>query len=149
MQAGSTERSASTRASRGRRFPQLGINLNVLQPGEPMTMYHREEAQKDFLILAGDCTLIVQGEERPLRRWDLFHCPGVDHAIVGAGEGRSLVLAVGARTGDEEKGLVYPAHPVAQKHGAAGRTETTDPKAACEGHSFRRCAYEEGWLPDA
>jgi hypothetical protein len=59
------------------------------------------------------------------------------------------VLAVGARTGDEEKGLVYPAHPVGQRHGAAAQRETSDPKAACEGHSFRRCAYEEGWLPDA
>jgi hypothetical protein len=27
-----------------------------------MTMYHREEAQEYFLVLAGDCTLIVQGE---------------------------------------------------------------------------------------
>jgi uncharacterized cupin superfamily protein len=131
------------------RFPQLGINLNVLAPGEPMTMYHRENAQEDFLVLAGECVLIVEGQERPLRKWDLFHCPaGVDHAIVGAGEGPSLVLAVGARTGHEDDGLVYPADPVAQRHGAAVEVETAKPEDAYARFSFRRCAYEEGWLPE-
>src|SRR4030081_1872839 len=92
-----------------KRFAQLGINLNVLRPGEPMTMYHRENAQEDFLVLAGEALLIVNGDERPPQQWDLFHCPaGVDHVIVGAGEGPSLVLAVGARTGGEDE-LVYPA----------------------------------------
>jgi uncharacterized cupin superfamily protein len=120
------------------RFPQLGINLNVLQPGEPMTMYHRENAQEDFLVLDGECLLIVNGEERPLKKWDLFHCPpGIDHAIVGAGGGPSLVLAVGARTGAEEK-LVYPADPTAQKHGAAVAVETSEPDLAYEGISFER-----------
>jgi uncharacterized cupin superfamily protein len=131
------------------RFPQLGINLNVMNPGEPMTMYHRENAQEDFLVLAGEALLIVSGEERPLKRWDLFHCPaGVDHAIVGAGEGPCLVLAVGARTGEEEDGLVYPADPVAQKHGAGPEAETADPKEAYARFAMRHTAYEEGWLPD-
>ena len=131
------------------RFPQLGINLNVMQPGEPMTMYHRENAQEDFFVLAGECIAIVEGEERPLRRWDLLHCPaGVDHAIVGAGDGPSLVLAVGARTGAEDDGLVYPAEPAAQKHGAAVPEETSNPDDAYKPFSFRRCGYEEGWLPD-
>jgi len=131
------------------RFQQLGINLNVLAPGEPMTMYHRENAQEDFLVLAGECVLIVQGEERPLRQWDFFHCPpGVDHAIVGAGAGPSLVLAVGARTGGEEDGLVYPAEPVAQKHGAAVEQETSDPKDAYRGMTYAWRAYADGWLPD-
>src|SRR5258708_2589805 len=49
------------------RFPQLGINLNVMQPGEPMTMYHRENAQEDFVVLPGECLLAVDGQERPLR----------------------------------------------------------------------------------
>lgn len=131
------------------RFPQLGVNLNVMQPGESMTMYHRENAQEDFLVLAGECLLIVEGEERPLRRWDLFHCPaGVAHAIVGAGEGPSLVLAVGARTGAEEDGLVYPADPAAQRHGAGAAAETTDPGEAYEAFSFAWGAFREGWLPD-
>jgi uncharacterized cupin superfamily protein len=129
-------------------FPQLGINLNVLQPGEPMTMYHRENAQEDFLLLSGECLLIVNGRERPLKQWDLFHCPaGVDHAIVGAGDGRSVVVAVGARTGEGDRGLVYPAEPAAQRHGAAPEIETADPKEAYAHSSFRRCGYEDDWLP--
>jgi uncharacterized cupin superfamily protein len=131
------------------RFPQLGINLNVMQPGEPMTMYHRENAQEDFLVLAGEALLIVQGTERPLKRWDLFHCPaGVDHAIVGAGSGPCLVLAVGARTGAEDDGLVYPADPVAQRHGAGVDVETTEGKEAYARFQLRDTRYEEGWLPD-
>src|SRR5262245_10209929 len=72
-------------------FEQLGINLTWLQPGQPMTMYHREGNQEGFLVLAGACLLIVEGREMPLKRWDYFHCPrGVEHAVVGAGEGPSL-----------------------------------------------------------
>jgi uncharacterized cupin superfamily protein len=131
------------------RFPQLGININVMAPGEPMTMYHRENAQEDFLVVAGECVLIVNGEERQLKAWDFFHCPaGVDHAIVGAGDGQSIVIAVGARTGNEDEGLVYPADPVAQKHRAGVAEETTDASGAYTAFTFRRTGYEDGWLPD-
>jgi uncharacterized cupin superfamily protein len=127
------------------RFPQLGLNLNVMNPGEPMTMYHRENAQEGFLVLSGECLLIVEGEERPLKQWDYFHCPGgVAHAVVGAGDGPSLVLAVGARVEDE--GLVYPADPTAQKHGAGPLAETSDPAEAYKPFASRRTSYEDGWL---
>src|SRR5437588_9822327 len=77
---------------------QLGVNLFVLGPGEPMSMYHWETDQEDFLVLAGEAILIVDDEEQPLRQWDFFHCPpGVAHAIVGAGSGPSAILAIGAR----------------------------------------------------
>ena len=69
-------------------FEQLGINLTILAPGEPMAMYHRENDQEDFLVLAGEALAIVEGEERPLRRWDFVHCPaGTNHVVVGAGAG--------------------------------------------------------------
>ena len=131
------------------RFPQVGINLNVLQPGVPMAMYHRENSQEDFLVLAGECVVIVEGEERPLRQWDLFHCPsGVPHTIVAAGDGPALVLAVGARGTGEEQGLAYPVDPVAQKHGAGVARETSLPSEAYEGMTHAWRAYEPGWLPD-
>src|SRR5580765_4093369 len=124
-------------ALEGARFPQLGINLNVMQPGESMTMYHRENAQEDFLVLQGECLLIVEGEERQLRQWDLFHCPaGVAHAVVGAGDGPSLVLAVGARTGAEHEGLLYPADPVAQRHKAGVAEETASLEEAYKQFTF-------------
>jgi len=34
-------------------FSQLGINITVLAPGEPVGMYHYENDQEDFLVLAG------------------------------------------------------------------------------------------------
>ena len=79
-------------------FAQLGINISVLEPGEAMAMYHWEADQEDFLVLAGEALLIVEGEERPLRQWDFVHCPPeTKHVIVGAGTGPCLVLAIGAR----------------------------------------------------
>jgi uncharacterized cupin superfamily protein len=131
-----------------RRFKQVGINLNVLEPGQPMSMYHRERAQEGFLVLAGECILIVEGEERPLRAWDFFHCPGgTEHVIVGAGTGPAVVLAVGARGG--RKGFVYPVAEAALKHGAGVRRETTKRAEAYTAFpGWRRCAYRDGWLPD-
>ena len=132
-----------------RRFPGLGINLNVLQSGQPMGLYHRENAQEDFLVLAGECLLIVEGEERKLKTWDFFHCPpGTEHIIVGAGDGPSVVLAVGAR-GRRRRGMVYPVSKVALGHGAGVKKETSDPSEAYGGFAgWQRSLYQEGWLPD-
>ena len=108
-------------------FGELGINLNVLPPGAPMAMYHEEPGQEDFLVLRGECLLIVEGEERPLREWDFFHCPPqTKHTIVGAGTTPSLVLAVGARKG----GASYPYDEAAARRGAGVETATQDPREA-------------------
>ena len=56
-------------------FQELGINISVVEPGQPLCLYHEESAQEDFLVLGGECVLLVNGEERPMRAWDLFHCP--------------------------------------------------------------------------
>jgi uncharacterized cupin superfamily protein len=63
-------------------FEQLGINIRVLQPGQPNCLYHSESLQEDFLVLAGQCLLLVDGEERPLQAWDFVHCPAGDGARV-------------------------------------------------------------------
>jgi uncharacterized cupin superfamily protein len=111
------------------RFAELGINIGILRPGEPGCMYHREEAQEDFLVLSGECLLLVEGEERLLRAWDFVHCPPwTEHVIVGAGDGPCLVLAVGARR--KGRGLVYPVNELALKHGAGVEEETPDPDEA-------------------
>ena len=49
-------------------FPQVGYTLQVLAPGQPNGLYHREDDQEDFLVLSGECLLIVEGEERRLTR---------------------------------------------------------------------------------
>ena len=130
-----------------RPFRQLGINVNVLLPGQPMTVYHRESHQEGFLVLAGECVLLVEGAELPLHTWDFFHCPGgTPHAIVGAGEGPSVVLAVGARGG--RKGIEYLVDPVALAHGAGvAKATKKSAEAYAQWPPSQRSRYREGWLP--
>ena len=111
------------------RFPELGINLNVLQPGQPGAMYHAEDAQEDFLLLTGEALLIVEGREHPVKAWDFVHCPAnTAHVIVGAGDGACVYVAIGARR--KPRTLVYPVDEVALRHGAGVETETTKPDEA-------------------
>ena len=131
-------------------FPQLGIHLYVLEPGQPMSMYHWEADQEDFLVLSGEGLLIVEGEERPLKAWDFVHCPPkTDHVIVGAGDGPCVVVAVGARvdsTGPNWGG--YPVDEAALRHGAGVVQETTDAEQAyARFPASEKTRYEEGWLP--
>ena len=124
-------------------FPQVGIRLKALWPGEPNGMYHSEEAQEDFLVLAGECLLLIEGEERPLRAWDFVHCPaGTEHIFIGAGDGPCLILMVGAR-GDEVP-IRYPVSELANRHGASVERETSDPEAAYASSS----SGETGAIPE-
>jgi len=131
-------------------FPQLGINLSVLSPGQPMCMYHREADQENFLVLSGEALLIVEGVERPLRKWDFVHCPaGAYHVIVGAGSEPCLVLAVGAR--DRSTGPDWGSYGVdetALRHGAGVQEETSEPEVAYAPYSTRVPGpFREEWLP--
>jgi uncharacterized cupin superfamily protein len=106
-------------------FPQLAVRIHVLEPGESNGLYHAESAQEAFLVLSGECRLLVEGEERLLRPWDFFHCPpGTEHIFVGAGDGPCAVLMVGARP--EDWHVRYPVSELAARHGASA-DETTDP----------------------
>jgi uncharacterized cupin superfamily protein len=153
-------REASWRAAEGRgaysdlegesEFSQVGVHLVALEPGDAMAMYHWEADQEDFLVLAGQALLIVEGEERLLRQWDFVHCPaGTKHVIVGAGDTSCLMLAVGARdrsTGPDWGG--YTVDEAALRHRAGVEHETTKPKEAYAPVPKREPSrYREGWLP--
>jgi uncharacterized cupin superfamily protein len=132
-------------------FPQLGINVSFLAPGQPMAMYHWEADQEDFLVLHGEGLLIVEGEERPLRQWDFVHCPArANHVIVGAGDAGCVVLAVGARDRSTGPGWGgYTVDETALRHGAGVEKETADPDEAYARFQRRKpTRYREGWLPD-
>src|SRR3954453_10532798 len=131
-------------------FPQLGVHLVALAPGEAMAIYHWEADQEDFLVLSGEALLIVEGEERPLRRWDFVHCPPeTKHVIVGAGDSQCLVLAVGARERSTGEGWgAYTVDETALRHGAGVREETTEAGVAYAPFPKRvTTAYRGGWLP--
>jgi uncharacterized cupin superfamily protein len=129
---------------------QVGVNLFVLGPGQPMSMYHWEADQEGFLVLSGEAVLIVEEQEQPLRQWDYVHCPrDVPHTIVGAGSGPSAILAIGAREHQDGDGWGgYPYSELAMKRDASAEEETTDPSVAYARFPSRTDgAFRDGWLP--
>jgi uncharacterized cupin superfamily protein len=113
-------------------FDDFGVHVRVLPPGEPNALYHSEGVQEGFLVLSGECTLIVEDEERPLRQWDYFHCPAeTRHVIVGAGDEPCAVLMIGSRP--EVETLLYPVSDVAARYGASASKETSEPDEAYAG----------------
>ncbi|MCI0634299.1 MAG: cupin domain-containing protein [Actinobacteria bacterium] len=133
-----------------RRVHQLGVNPFVLRPGEPMAMYHWEADQEDFLVVSGEAVVIIEGEERYLRAWDLVHCPPhTKHVIVGAGSGPCVVIAVGARAHDgEPASLGFTVDEVAKRYRASVEEDTIDGGVAYAAEPPREpTSYREGWLP--
>jgi uncharacterized cupin superfamily protein len=131
-------------------FEELGFQLVVLDPGVPACMYHGESTQENFLVVSGECVLVIEGQDRRLNQWDFVHCPSMtEHVFVGAGNGPCAIVMVGARVPIEEEQIIYPASEVAAKHGASVEVETPDP-AEAYGRFTRRdpSPYREGDLPD-
>jgi uncharacterized cupin superfamily protein len=128
-------------------FSEVGFNVNVLLPGQANGMYHGESGQEDFLVLSGECTLILEGEERPLKAWDFVHCPPMaEHIFVGAGDGPCVIVMTGRRREPDQ--ILYPVNEVAGKYDASVLEETTSPSEAYA--RFERgklTRYREGWLP--
>ena len=109
-------------------FPEYGMNMHVLRPGQPNGLYHRESVQEDFLVVSGECVVLIEGEERALNAWDFVHCPaGTDHIFVGTGDRPCVIVMVGSRAPGT---IVYPVSDLAQKHGAGVEEETGVPKEA-------------------
>jgi uncharacterized cupin superfamily protein len=128
------------------RFPQVGINIGVLQPGQPGCMYHGENDQENFLVLSGECLLLIEGEERRLKTWDFVHCPPwTEHVFVGAGDGPCTILAIGSRS---SRDLLYPVSELAQQYGASVERETRDGSEAYAGYEQPvDVEFHEDWLP--
>ncbi len=132
----------------GSRFPLVGVNIGVLQPGQPACYYHAENEQENFLVLYGECLLLIEGTERPLRAWDFVHSPPwTEHVFIGGGQGPCGILALGTRLTDE---VVYPESDLARRHRAGALRQTRDPGEAYAGLADDvETAYQLGWLPDA
>jgi uncharacterized cupin superfamily protein len=109
-------------------WPDLGVNVRIMQPGQPNCRYHSEPVQEDFLVLHGECLVILEGEERRLRQWDFVHCPaGAEHVFVGAGDGPCAVLMIGSRRLDQAH---YPVNELAARYDASVKESTDSPAEA-------------------
>jgi uncharacterized cupin superfamily protein len=125
-------------------FAQLGVRLHVLQPGEPNGLYHWESQQEDFLVLSGECTLLVEGEERLLRQWDFFHSPpGTEHIFLGVGAAPCVIFMAGTRSPGWQ--VHYPVSELAARHGAGAEDETSDPRQAYAGFEPSRRERPSFW----
>jgi quercetin dioxygenase-like cupin family protein len=142
----SEERGQDTDFEGGREWTELGFRIQILGPGQH-SLYHGENGQEDFLVVSGECVLVIEGEERRLKAWDFVHCPPwTKHAFVGGGDGPCVIVMAGIRAGGFE--VVYAVDGVAAKHGASVPEETTKADEAYSGFGpEERTTYQEGWLP--
>jgi uncharacterized cupin superfamily protein len=125
-------------------FDQVGYTIGILQPGQSGGRYHRESEQEDFLVLAGECLLLIEDEERPLKQWDFVHCPaGTNHGFVGTGDSPCVLFATGTRTENHE--VVYPRSELAIRHGAGVEAETTKPAEAYAPYPKWQDGRPESW----
>jgi uncharacterized cupin superfamily protein len=130
--------------SREAEFDEFGIRLAVLLPGQPNGLYHGEETQEDFLVLSGECLLLVEGEERTLSAWDFVHCAhNTEHIFVGAGEGPCVILMTGTRK--PGRPIFYPVSELALRHRAGVEKETPNPREAYAGYPEERLERPRGW----
>jgi uncharacterized cupin superfamily protein len=125
-------------------FSQLGYTLAVLEPGQSGGRYHRENTQEDFLVVAGECVLLIENEERQLKQWDFVHCPpDTEHAFVGAGDRPCVIFMTGSRRDD--RAIVYPCNALALSHGAGVEQETTVPAEAYAPYPKWQPGRPESW----
>jgi uncharacterized cupin superfamily protein len=128
--------------------PGAGFVLRVLRPGLAADVYHAESVQEDFLVLMGECILIIEDQERHLRPWDFVHCPpGAAHTFVGAGDGPCVLVCAGNRDlNDETFWRVYKRSDVALRYGASVEQDTSsDAEANAPFRDRWRVERPEGW----
>ena len=74
----------------------LGINLIVLEPRQRLRVHLHEQQEEIYLVLSGELTLTIEGDERVLRSGDLARVgPKVRRQLLNRGSGRVEILAVG------------------------------------------------------
>ena len=142
----SAERGQDTDFEGGQEWSQLGFRIQVLMRGQ-RGVYHGERSQEDFLVVSGECVLVIEGEERRLNAWDFVHCPPwTQHVFVGAGDEPCVIVMVGNRVAGFE--VLYPVSEVAAKHDASVLEETSSPdEAVARWGPEERSRHGEGWLP--
>ena len=132
-------------------FPMLGMAFRVVGPGEPTGTYHWETEQEDFLVLSGECLLIVEGQERALKQWDFVHCPPqTKHAFVGMGDGPCVILCASSRQFQKDGPWgFYCADETAARHNASPPEDTQDTSSTyARFEPIREARHRDGLLPE-
>jgi uncharacterized cupin superfamily protein len=125
-------------------FRQVGVTVYVLPPGKPSTLYHAESEQESFLVVQGQCLLLVEGRERVLRPWDFFYCaPHTKHAFIGIGDEPCVIVMVGSRSPNGT--ILYARDETALEHGAAVEQETGSPHEAYAPFPHWQLGRPESW----
>lgn len=91
---GSGERFQSLRRELG--VSSFGMNLITLQPRERGRVHAHERQEEVYVVLQGELTLIVEGEEHVVGRAGLARVgPKVRRQLVNGGDERLVLLALG------------------------------------------------------
>ena len=122
--------------------PNAGFTIRVVPAGQPSSLYHAESVEEDFLILMGECVLIIEDQERRLQAWDFVHCPPMTaHTFVNTGSGPCVIVATGNRRDDLER--IYPASEIAARYGAGSPVKTENPERRGVWEVKRPSVWEE------
>ena len=142
----SDERGQDTDFEGQQTWTEVGFRIQVLAPGQ-RGLYHGERGQEDFLVVSGECVLVIEGQERHLRPWDFVHCPPwTKHVFVGAGDEHCVIVMTGSRAGGFD--VVYAVSEIAARYDASVLEETSKPDDAyARWGPERPSAYQQGWLP--
>jgi uncharacterized cupin superfamily protein len=125
-------------------FDQVGYTMVVLEPGMANGRYHAESDQEDFLVLAGECDVLIEEQVRHLRAWDFVHCPpDTRHIFIGAGDSPCLIFMAGARK--EDGTIIYPRSDAALALGVGVEQDTPEPSQAYVGFPSWRLGRGPHW----
>jgi uncharacterized cupin superfamily protein len=128
--------------------PGAGFTIRVIPPGKPGGLYHAESVDENFLVLMGECVLIVEDQERRLRIWDFVHCPPMTgHTFVNTGSGPCVILATGNRRDDLER--IHPRSEIALRYDASVESDMSAPERRGSWEVKRPSSWEElPWAGD-
>jgi uncharacterized cupin superfamily protein len=74
----------------------FGINEIVLEPGQRGRIHRHARQEEVYLVLEGELTLGIEGEEEALGEGELIRvAPGIRRQLVNRGPARLVLLALG------------------------------------------------------
>ena len=87
----------------------LGINLIVLQPGQAGRIHRHERQEEVYLVLEGELSLLLEGEERVVPANGLARvAPDIRRQLVNRRPRRLVLLALGGAVEHEGRdGVAY------------------------------------------